>query len=352
MALRGAIIGLGNVAVHGHLPGWLERRDVDIVAAADTWSARKPELQKHLPEARWYESADDLLTGEVLDFVDICTPPATHAGLIRTALEHRLHVLCEKPLVTRRADLDAVAELLIKDDRVLSTVHNWHHAPVIRKVCELLRHKAIGRIQRCTWQTLRAKPASAALDQGGNWRIDPTMAGGGILMDHGWHAFYVLQAWFNNQVPDRLSARLETRRYTEWPVEDTATVRLEFAAATAEILVTWASGERRNRALLEGTTGMIRMEDDTVVLIESSSGKGEARWVCPPALSTGSHHPDWFQGVASDFVSEVTGSSTVRGQSVAEASLCITLEALAQESSRQGGAWLPVPRALPLTAAL
>jgi hypothetical protein len=34
--LRGGIIGLGNVALHGHLPGWLSRGDVEIVAVSDT----------------------------------------------------------------------------------------------------------------------------------------------------------------------------------------------------------------------------------------------------------------------------------------------------------------------------
>lgn len=350
MILRGAIIGLGNVAVHGHLPGWLERRDVAIVGAADSSPVRRQELRKHLPRARWYQSLDDLLGGETLDFVDICTPPATHAGLIQTALQHGVHVLCEKPLVSRREDLDSVAAFLAKDDRVLFTVHNWHQAPVIRKACELLGQGVIGEIRGCTWQTLRATPASAALDQGGNWRIDPVLAGGGVLMDHGWHAFYLIHAWVG-RVPDRISAHLETRRYLEWPIEDTATVRLEFPAATAEIFVTWAADERRNRASLQGTRGMIRVEDDTVVLIGSDAGRDEARWVCPPALSAGSHHPDWFRGVITEFVSEVTGSPAITGRSLAEASLCITLEALAQESSRYGGAWLAVPGALPLFAA-
>ena len=350
MTLRGAIIGLGNVAVHGHLPGWLERPDIEIVAAADTCSARRQELQKHLPRARWYESLDALLLGEVVDFVDICTPPATHAALIRTALQHGLHILCEKPLVSRREDLDAVAELLTKNDRVVSTVHNWHQAPLIRKVSELLGQEAIGEIQRCTWQTLRTKPATAVEAQDGNWRVDPAMAGGGVLMDHGWHAFYVLYAWMG-RVPDQISARLERRRYTEWPIEDTATVRLAFSSATAEVFVTWASTERRNWASLEGSRGMLRIEDDTVVLTPLNSQVGEQRWACPPALSTGSHHPDWFRGVASDFVAEVTGGATVKGHSVVEASLCATLEALAQDSSRQDGAWLPVPGPLPLIAA-
>ena len=33
--LRGAIIGFGNVAERGHLPAWLARDDMEIVAVAE-----------------------------------------------------------------------------------------------------------------------------------------------------------------------------------------------------------------------------------------------------------------------------------------------------------------------------
>ena len=39
--LKAAILGAGNVAVHGHVPGWLERKDVAIVAAAGDPEARR-----------------------------------------------------------------------------------------------------------------------------------------------------------------------------------------------------------------------------------------------------------------------------------------------------------------------
>src|SRR5262245_43760997 len=108
--LRGAIIGLGNVALHGHLPGWLSRADIVIVAVTCTEPARRATWTERVPAARWYDSPEQLMGGNSLDFVDICTPPSSHATLIRQALARRLHVLCEKPLVGSLPDLHSLVE--------------------------------------------------------------------------------------------------------------------------------------------------------------------------------------------------------------------------------------------------
>jgi predicted dehydrogenase len=337
--LRGAIIGLGNVALEGHLPGWVAREGVAIVAVTDLERARRAEAASRLPGARWFDAAGDLLEHPGLDFVDICTPPSSHAPLITQALGHGLHVLCEKPLVRTPHELDAVRRLAAARRRVLHTVHNWHHAPIVRRTAELLRDGAVGRVTRVTWHTLRARPAATRDGQGANWRLDPSVSGGGILTDHGWHVFYVLQRWIGAR-PLAVRARLETRKHAALAVEDTATVELTFADAGAEIVLTWAADERRNWAQVIGTEGTLELLDDTLVL---TRGAERTRWPCPPALSDGSTHPDWFGAVASEFVSDVAAGNGEAN--LAEASLCVVLESLARESSRQGGEVLSVPAA-------
>jgi predicted dehydrogenase len=332
--LRGAVIGLGNVAIHGHLPGWLGRPDVRIVAATDSRPAQRAECEARLPGARWYDSPEDLLAGEPLDFVDISTPPSSHAPLIQKALERGLHVLCEKPLVSSLTDLRRVAEAAVSAGRVLHTVHNWHHAPILSLTAGLIREGEIGRVRRIVWETLRVTPAAGSSI---NWRVDPEVAGGGVLTDHGWHVFYVLPAWVGGR-PRSVGARLETRRHTAFAVEDTASVRLEFADASAEILLTWAAEARRNRVEVDGTEGRIELRDDTLVL----TGKGgERRWPGLPALSDGSHHPDWFHEVAGRFLAALAGQAPAETNLV-EAALCCEIEHLARESSRRGGAQLPL----------
>jgi predicted dehydrogenase len=341
--LRGALIGLGNVALHGHLPGWRQRRDVDIVGGTDSRPAQRAVLVAHAPGTRWYASTTDLLTEAALDFVDICTPPASHAGLIRQALERGLHVLCEKPLVGALDDLAPLTRLAAKTGRVLHTVHNWHHAPIVRRTTELIREGRIGRVTHVVWHTLRTRPAAVGNEGSGNWRVDPAVAGGGVLTDHGWHVFYLVQRWIGAP-PLSVSATLERRRSPGWNVEDTASVRVAFADATAEILLTWASDVRRNWAEVRGTAGVLELRDDTLVL--KGDGRGvDQTWSCPPAMSDGSHHPDWFHGVAAQFLAEATGAAP-RGTNLAEASLCAALERAARESSLQGGREVALPGVL------
>src|SRR5262245_59572393 len=334
--LRGAIIGLGNVALDGHLPGWAETRAVQMVAVTDLEPARRAEAVTRLPGARWFDNADDLLATPGLDFVDICTPPSSHAPLIEAALARGVHVLCEKPLVRSRDELARVQGLAAARRRVLHTVHNWHHAPIVRRTAELVREGAVGRVRRVTWQTLRARPAATRDGQGPHWRLDPSVSGGGILTDHGWHVFYVVQGWVGAR-PIAISARLEKRKHAALAVEDTATVALTFPEASAEIVLTWAADERRNWAEVRGEAGTLELRDDTLVLTREG---GAERWPCPPALSTGSAHPDWFAPVAGHFVAAIADGD---GQAnLAEASLCVLLESLARESGRRGGETLKV----------
>ncbi len=336
--LRGALLGVGHVAVGGHLPGWRRRADVAIVAGADARLERREFLLESYPEARWYGTAEELLAGEDLDFVDICTPPFSHAQLARAALERSLHVLCEKPLVLSPEELRGLPALAAEKERTLCTVHNWNYAPAILELTRLVRDGAIGQVRSVRWETLRDRPAVAVGDLD-NWRVDPARSGGGILVDHGWHALYAVSAWIG-EAPRRVAARLETRKHTQWPVEDTATVILAFPSASAEISLTWAADTRANRVEIEGTRGLLRLDGARLSLETETAPVRE--WTHRP-LTEGSHHPDWFGGVVEEFLAEI-GDPKKRGRNLAQATLCIQVLAMARDSSRRGGETVAMER--------
>jgi predicted dehydrogenase len=329
---RGALIGFGHVARRGHLPAWRRRDDVDLVAVADVRPAGRRDARAELPRAAWHDSAQALLEETALDFVDICAPPAAHAGLVAAALDRGVHVLCEKPLV---ASLDALRRLRDRAAErrlIVQTVHNWHHAPIVRRTCQAIADGAVGEITGVTWQTLRTRPAAAAAGAA-NWRVDPAVAGGGVLTDHGWHVSYIIQRWIG-QPPLAVSAALEARRHREYAVEDTASLQVSFPAAKADVFLTWAADVRRNQAEVSGTAGVLQLQDDTLVWQSRRTG-AEERWPCPPALSDGSHHPDWFHAVAAEFIGMIGGDPGPAN--LEEAWWCAALETAARASSREGG---------------
>jgi predicted dehydrogenase len=331
--LRGGLVGLGNVARNGHLPAWLDRDDVEIVAGADVVSESRDAAAKVLPGLALHDSADALLERERLDFVDVCTPPASHAQLIRLSLERGLHVLCEKPLVLEGSQLSDLAALARRRNRVLAAVHNWRHAPALALASELVAAGRIGAVRRCDWEVLRDRPSVAASRPGvPNWRLDPEVSGGGILVDHGWHAAYVLAGWMSGPLT-RAAGRLETRKHHEWPVEDTARVHLEFGDEQAAMFLTWAAAERKNRVVIEGTEGSISIENGN---FEIQSREGTERREIG-SLSEGSHHPEWFAGTAAEFVGEIADPAG-RGRSLAESAICLQVIRLARESDRLDGA--------------
>jgi predicted dehydrogenase len=213
------------------------------------------------------------------------------------------------------------------------TVHNWLKAPICLKISALIAEGAIGTVRSVRWQTLRSQPAVAStIDGGKNWRVDPAIAGGGILFDHGWHAIYCIVRWAG--APHGIAAQLETRRFHKWPIEDTATLTLDMASGSAHIFLTWTASERSNHIEIEGDQGRINVVDDSVIV---SWNSGQRRWSCPPSLSEGSHHPDWFSGIADDFLNAAAG---IDKSNLDQAVLCAQLIDLAQRSSAAGGSRL------------
>lgn len=329
---RGALIGAGHVALEGHLPGWVSREDVAITCAADPRPAARTALTAAAPGVVWHDSMESLLASEPLDFLDICTPPDAHPAAIRAGLERGLHVLCEKPLVLNRDELARLTELSKSRGRVLASVHNWKHAPILAEASAFLRSGAIGTARNVVWEVWRLEPSiAAALPDAENWRLDPRRSGGGILVDHGWHAVYMVAGWISGAL-EAVSGRLETRKHRRWPVEDTADVLLRFEGGQTRLFLTWAGEERRNRITIEGTDGVMRI-DGAVLQIQGGSVPRTIEYA--ESLSEGSHHPDWFAGVAESFVAAMSRGEA--SPSLREAAICVEAIRLAQESSRQGG---------------
>lgn len=333
--IKGVMVGLGNVALNGHLPAYRESGKVRIVAGVDFSPERRKLFQDAMPGVPALASLDECKELD-FDFVDVSTPPHTHFAVVRQALEQGRHVLCEKPLVLSEADFAALQALASKQDRLLMPIHNWKFAPICRKITEIARSGALGEIRHCAWFVLRSGPSVTT--EAENWRLDPSKSGGGILIDHGWHAFYLVLEWLQ-RAPKTVQATLEKRQYENLPVEDTAKVRIEFdgGPASSEIFLTWASRLRRNWGVIEGSEATLQIEDDSLKISPNDRSAAPRSFSFPLALSQGSHHPDWFGFVIDEFLSELNDPAK-RGRALGVARTCLALIERSKESSEKGAA--------------
>jgi len=312
--LRGAIIGFGAVAAHGHLPAYLKSREVKIVALVDRTETRRKVAEEALPGIATFATIEELAAGAEIDFVDICTPPALHGEPMLDALGRGWNVLCEKPLLLGLDELEKVRTLARKSGLAVVPVHNWKYAPIIRRATEALRAGAIGSLREVEIATWRIEDCAAADPAHLNWRRDPALAGGGVLMDHGWHAIYLARHWFGE---DPIGVDAKLHRVTASGIEDEATLTLHFPSGPAKIFLTWRAEVRRNTLRLTGDRGEIAINDDTLKI-----GNEEIRF--ESALSAGSHHADWFAAMLPDVLAGFRAPEQAR-ESFEEAAVCLSV---------------------------
>ena len=336
MKLRGAISGFGEVAARGHLPLWLTHNDIGIVAIHEPMPTRRQLAMGMLKSARIYDDLGILLDGEAPDFVDIASPPLFHTGAIRAALEAGAHVLCEKPLCLNLAEFDELKRLADVQARILMCVHNWKHAPAFEVARHTLASGRLGALRFISIDRLRTEPAGGA----GKWRSE-TASGGGILVDHGWHAFYLAQ-WLMADAPVAVSASLSRHPGTD--LDDLADIRLSFPHDRwVRVHLSWRAPVRRTSTMLYGDKGMLEIEGERVILTERS---GHVEDLSVADAPDDSYHSAWFGKVADDFIRAIAegAGSPVAARNLLEARTALCLIVAARESALTGGTSVPLPR--------
>ena len=331
--MRGAISGFGEVAARAHLAGWRTRDNVAIGAIHDPISERRHEAIRLIKNVRVYDDLELMLDGEAVDFVDVASPPGLHHEAARAALLAGAHVIVEKPLALSLAEFDQLAGLAAEKHRVLMCVHNWKYAPAYAVARRAIEAGRLGAIRFISIDRLRTQPAGAG-GSGGKWRAS-SASGGGILIDHGWHVFYLMHWLMGGDSPVSISARLESPAGVE--VDDVADVRIRFErGAFARAHLSWRAPVRRTSALIYGELASLEIEGDRVLLTDRS---GTTEDLSVADVADDSYHSAWFGGVATEFEQAVTEgtNSPIAKVNLAEARVALMLIDAARKSSMSAG---------------
>ncbi len=273
---------------------------------------RRAAAARALPAARVYAALDELLSAEKsLDALVVCSPPKYHAGAVLAGLRAGLHALCEKPLTLDAAALEAMRAESTARGLCVYTVNNWAYAPQWSRLLEEAAGGRLGAIRHAEIRVLRTKPSASALP--GDWRKDPAVAGGGVLVDHGWHNLYLMRRLLGPEL-ELVSSVLQPAG----SVDEIADLLLRAPGASGAIHLSWRAGERSNSAFVAGEMGTAELRDD-VLVVKSDGVEESVRF--PEKLSAGSAHPEWLAAMWAAFEAECAGRD--RGRNLAEAAFCL-----------------------------
>jgi len=210
--MRVGIIGVGR-AGKIHLDAWREVDGVEVTAVADR--SREVRAWARGIGLRAYGDPLDMIAREPLDAVTICTPPAFHAPVTIACLERNMHVLCEKPLAIDARDGLKMLRTASRLDRLLVLATKFRHVPDLVRARELIRDGAIG--EPIAFEI----DFSSMVDMSQRWNSRRTLAGGGVVIDNGCHAFDIVAFLFGT-VSRVHATRLKSVQGIG--VEDSATV--------------------------------------------------------------------------------------------------------------------------------
>jgi predicted dehydrogenase len=159
--IRIGLVGCGFAAeLHMHAYQRVYGVDAELATVAARGDRVVDFAKKHRIRTT-YRDFGALLAAKDIDVVDICTPPALHAGMIVAAVEAGKHVICEKPLTGyfgREGDRTPIGKHVPKSlmyERVLEEMEktcaavtasgrlflyaeDWIYAPAVAKTAEVL----------------------------------------------------------------------------------------------------------------------------------------------------------------------------------------------------------------------
>lgn len=137
------ILGAANIAYEELVPAIRRSNNGELVAVA----SRNKERAKRFNVSTIYESYDELLNDEKIDAVYIPLPNSLHKEWVIKAMEHKKHVLVEKPATLTRADMKEIKDSSVANDVVFMEAFMYQFHSQHTFVKEVLASNEIGNYQ-------------------------------------------------------------------------------------------------------------------------------------------------------------------------------------------------------------
>jgi len=247
-SVRWGILSTALIGTQRAIPGMLKSDALEIVAIASRSLPKAEAAAAALGIAKAYGSYEALLADPSIEAVYNPLPNHLHVPMTLEAAKAGKHVLCEKPMAMKAADLEVLRPYASKVHLREAIMVRFH--PQWIEVRELVRQGVIGDLR------FMQVPFSYFNDNPGNIR-NMADIGGGALYDIGCYAV-TAGRWFFERDPARVIATID--RDPAFKTDRTTSGLLDFGGGRQLAFTVSTQSARYQRIQLVGTKGRIEIQ--------------------------------------------------------------------------------------------
>lgn len=206
--VRVGLIGCGGFQRYrvGNLLKVPEARIVALVDTADDHVELMRRAHPATADVPAFHDYREMIEKTEVDAVMIATPHTQHVDQILFSLEHGLHTLCEKPMVTSTADALRVIAARDKSGKQAMVSYQRHFQAEFRYIRDKILSGEAGDVVYISALQCQGWKKGTA----GTWRQDPALSGGGQLNDSGSHLVDIM-LWTTGLQAESVSAVIDNR---------------------------------------------------------------------------------------------------------------------------------------------
>lgn len=208
--VRFGIVGAGAIA-QAYAQAFGQSDQVELCATADS-RIEAAEAMAEANSCAAFSSASAMVDEMDLDAAIVCTPPVTHRDICCDLLSRGIHVLCEKPL---SIDSETAREMIAtaeQHDRVFTMASKFRYVADVTLGKAIVESGLIGEV------VMFENVFTGRVDMSQRWNSDPTVSGGGVLIDNGTHSVDITRYFLGGLSEVQV---MEGNNIQELPVEDT-----------------------------------------------------------------------------------------------------------------------------------
>jgi len=215
MKINWGIIGCGDVTEVKSGPAFNKVNNSSLIAVMRRDGEKAKDYARRHNVPKWYNNASLLINDPDVNAIYVATPPSSHEEYTIAAMNAGKPVYVEKPMSVDATSAQRMASAAKEKNIKLVVAHYRRGHQLFNKVKQLVQDGVIGET-RFVRSDIYKKPVSKEemANPGRAWRVDKTIAGGGLFNDLSPHQLDLMYYFFGEPMKVTGIAANQSNQYS------------------------------------------------------------------------------------------------------------------------------------------